>query len=97
MPHLKLSLLAHKKIADLDKKLKSGRISPKKYDQMCGQIMKRDLHARTPQKLSKRGKRAHPVSDSTLSCRLGTPSPFPHGGHSDRIIGRTAWLAKKSK
>lgn len=132
MPHLKLSVQAHAKIADLDEKLRSGLISPRRYDQICEQIMRRDVGAKSSegrrfkQKLevlrergqisekeyrlrleklqSRRNKprkggkkpKPKPDSDSSLSSHMGKPALFPPGARSDRIRGRTGWLAKKS-
>ncbi len=129
MPHIKLSARAHAKIADLDEKLRSGLISPHRYDQICDQIMWRDQNTKTsegrrrklaslaesrergqiseaeyrlrleklrPKRSTRRKKKPKPVSDPSLSSHGGKPALFPPGARSDRIRGRTGWLAKKS-
>jgi hypothetical protein len=127
MPHVKLSPRAKAEIADLDEKLGRGLISPRRYDQICDQIMKLDQKAKSrdgwrffkqkleslrqsgqiteeeyrlrlqPKRKNKRRKqKPKPVSDPSLSSHIGKPALFPPGARSDRIRGRTAWLAKKS-
>jgi hypothetical protein len=123
------SLRAKAKIADLDEKLRSRLISPQRYDQICDQIMQRDLRAKAsagrrcfiqkleslrecgqiseeeyrlrleklqPKRNKRRKKKLKPVSDPSLSSHMGKPAMFPPGARSDRIRGRTGWLARTS-
>lgn len=78
----------------LGKKLKSsrerGEISEGEYRIRLKRMQPKGTKARKSVKKSK------PVSDPSLSSHMGRQAVFPPGPHSDRIRGRTGWLAKKN-
>jgi hypothetical protein len=67
-----------------------GQISEGEYRIRLNRIQAKRTKAR------KSVKKPKPVSDPSLSSHMGKPAVFPPGAHSDRIRGRTGWLAKKN-